>query len=84
MQRTGVKSPPLMIAVVVGNCMVGKCGVGVFGCLPMTRIPLPSGDCEDTDRCCWKHQQCVVHPYSECGHHKQDTHTVRHCNCESR
>ncbi|XP_049984600.1 protein PROCA1 isoform X1 [Alexandromys fortis] len=42
------------------------------------------GDCEDTNRCCWKHQQCVVHPYSECGHHKQHTHTVRHCNCESR
>ncbi|XP_049984602.1 protein PROCA1 isoform X3 [Alexandromys fortis] len=43
-----------------------------------------TGDCEDTNRCCWKHQQCVVHPYSECGHHKQHTHTVRHCNCESR
>ncbi|XP_038182691.1 protein PROCA1 isoform X2 [Arvicola amphibius] len=43
-----------------------------------------TGDCEDTDRCCWKHQQCVIHPFSDCGHHKQHMHTVRHCNCESR
>ncbi|KAK7830067.1 hypothetical protein U0070_003522 [Myodes glareolus] len=50
----------------------------------MTRIPLPSGDREDTDRCCWKHQQCAVHPFSDCGHHEQHMHTVRHCNCESR
>ncbi|XP_075847607.1 protein PROCA1 isoform X1 [Microtus pennsylvanicus] len=43
-----------------------------------------TGICEDTDRCCWKHQQCVIHPYPECDHHKQHMHTVRHCNCESR
>ncbi|CAH6785847.1 Proca1 [Phodopus roborovskii] len=44
------------------------------------------GECKETDRCCWKHQQCaghIIHPFSDCGHHNRHMHAV-HCNCESR
>nr|XP_019586998.1 PREDICTED: protein PROCA1 isoform X4 [Rhinolophus sinicus] len=46
------------------------------------------GEFKDTDRCCWKHQQCTGHilrPFtSDCGHHNLHLHSVSHCDCDSR
>ncbi|XP_055475817.1 protein PROCA1 isoform X2 [Psammomys obesus] len=39
------------------------------------------------DRCCWKHQQCaghIIHPFSDCGHHNRQIHTISPCDCEFR
>ncbi|XP_038942536.1 protein PROCA1 isoform X2 [Rattus norvegicus] len=45
------------------------------------------GENKETERCCWKHQQCpvhIIHSFSDCGHHNRCMHAVSHCNCESR
>ncbi|XP_052053134.1 protein PROCA1 [Apodemus sylvaticus] len=45
------------------------------------------GENKETDRRCWKHQQCpghIIHPFSDCGHHNRCMHAVSHCNCEYR
>ncbi|XP_059127261.1 protein PROCA1 isoform X1 [Peromyscus eremicus] len=45
------------------------------------------GELQETDRCCWKHQQCaghIIHPFLDCGHHNRHMHAVSHCDCESR
>ncbi|KAL6047566.1 hypothetical protein STEG23_007677 [Scotinomys teguina] len=44
-------------------------------------------ECTETDRCCWKHQQCaghIIYPFLDCGHHNWHMHAVSHCDCESR
>ncbi|XP_008838823.1 LOW QUALITY PROTEIN: protein PROCA1 [Nannospalax galili] len=48
-----------------------------------------TGECKETDRCCWKHKQCaghIIHPFLDYGHghHNLHLHAVCHCNCESR
>lgn len=46
------------------------------------------GEFKDTDRRCWKHQQCAGHtlcPFtSDCGHHNLHLHAVSRCDCDSR
>uniref|UniRef100_A0A8D2DBK7 Phospholipase A2-like central domain-containing protein n=1 Tax=Sciurus vulgaris TaxID=55149 RepID=A0A8D2DBK7_SCIVU len=46
-----------------------------------------SGECKETDSCCWKHKQCaghIIHPFSDYGHHNLHVHAVSHCDCDTR
>ncbi|XP_021572586.1 protein PROCA1 isoform X2 [Carlito syrichta] len=47
-----------------------------------------SGDYKETDRCCWKHKQCMGHliyPFtSDYGHPSLHLHSLNHCDCNSR